>query len=262
MIFEWKNIKNWSSDVLHLISDRFSDDVIGRIKKDDSDFYDPTNSDWLDKLIKHKIEESTLDVLYSRLVSTYSKLRVYHACSPSSIDSYLENGFQTLNPKKLKDETINLFLSFGAKVIDINNAIADVSTNQRAGRIYFSLDDRDLINFCGHYLVYGSEYIISIAASLYRKTNIDYRTNLKLRGKPTIFLCDIPMSLLSSYTVRELAGAILTELAWFIRNPRIYASLISFGFSIDVELSPKVIVDWYHPRKIKDPLSNKIIIAK
>ena len=76
----------------------------------------------------------------------------------------------------------------GVGLDDVEAAIRKQDNSLREERIFFGLDDRWLVQQCGHYLLFGSEYILSIAADLTRTfgEEIDYRRFLKRRVNTTV----------------------------------------------------------------------------
>ncbi len=254
MIFNWKKISEWSLVINEILSERLTSNIKEVIKSDTSDFYDSTNSSWFDNWLPSYPTVPTIDFLSKKVLQYYTKIHSFHACSPKSLNSYFKKGIIPLNPKYFSNQAKTLFVELGLSISEVEKAIADVSTKLREGRIYFSLDDRFLLKYCGHYLIYGSEYFGAIAARLYRNTKIDYRSHLKSISLPTILCCNIPLSNLSKTTIRALAGNILVESIWNIREQRILSSEIDFSFFQSEVIEPSMIISHYHPNTINDPL--------
>src|SRR5205085_5151702 len=120
-----------------------------------------------------------------------------------SVASYYERGLVPLDTQAAAALAKELFLSGAFPELNqtlLDEAMARVGTDTRVGRVYFELDEQLLVEDCGHYLLYGSEYILGIAAELESGQDRDYRQLLKGMGKPTIFVCDVPWRLISAQT--------------------------------------------------------------
>lgn len=194
--------------------------------------------------------------LVRKLTRRFSYLRAYHACSPKSVASYYERGLVPLDAQAVAALAKELFLSGDFPELDeaqLNEAITRVGTATRVGRVYFDLDEELLIEHCGHYLLYGSEYVLAIAAQLERSQKRKYRQLLKGMGKPTIFVCDVPWKLISAQTKRELVQRVTREAIDLVGRPSYRVSTQDFGFSIRKTLPPQQIVRHYHPQNISDP---------
>lgn len=110
---------------------------------------------------------------------------------------------------------------------------------------------------CSHYVLYGSEYLTAIAAHLGRFR--DYRQALKAHGAPTVFVCDVPLSLMREGTLREFAGiALEVVFQELLDGNSDFPELWRGGaFSIRQPLSPDSIVGHCNPGALRDPfLSN------
>ncbi len=80
------------------------------------------------------------------------------------------------------------------------------------------LDAREI---SGHYLIYGSEHICGIAASMVRQVGLDCRQSLKRFGTPTVFRVALPREIIPKSQLRELAGH-LREYGWEMRKASTY----------------------------------------
>ncbi|MES2178012.1 MAG: hypothetical protein V4550_09125 [Gemmatimonadota bacterium] len=79
------------------------------------------------------------------------------------------------------------------------------------GRVFLAFDAEHLIKHSGHYLIYGSESTMAIAATLTRMGYGDTQRTLAQIGKPALFVCEIPMNNLSFETRREIAATLYRE---------------------------------------------------
>lgn len=97
----------------------------------------------------------------------------------------------------------------------------------------------ELINYCGHYLIYGSEFICGMAAEPALPGKFK-------KGIPTIFHCDIPIEKIPSDYLEDLNAKVQTGDGY------------NCGFKIIGSISKDEIVKCEYPTKILDPLNGYI----
>ena len=106
----------------------------------------------------------------------------------------------------------------------------------------------------GHYLVYGSEYLYALGM---RAAGIaTTKRALKSIGRPTMFVCDIPMSILGPFTPLTYAGKILDALFCELTGSlECYSMSPGAGSALSVtcDLPGSCIVGHYHPSTVFDP---------
>lgn len=208
------------------------------------------------------IWENIID--WAKIISTsrdiwdyYTHIRMYHACKPININSYYESDIKVLNLESLKKTAINYFISDKPSTLllkDIDEAFDYVGSDLRKGRVYSALDKRDLIEYCGHYLIYGSEFLQGVAIYLRSKYNKDYLNILKNIGTPTIFSCDIPINIIDDSYLQELNECIKKSL--LINNTHIEAPHKDFAIPLYNDIDSSYIAGHFHPTSIKDPLNS------
>jgi hypothetical protein len=173
------------------------------------------------------------------LKEEYSHIRGYHGCRALDLDEYYEHGIVPIN----KNETLKraLYLLHNDeisedKIIKVFNSHWE-ELGDTHKYVWLTLTKKELIDFCGHYLIYGSEFICGMAAEL--------RCQESLRkGIPTIFHCDIPIEKIPYYYLDDLSEMIQAGDGY------------NFGFKVIGSINKDEIVKCEHPRKILDPLNN------
>jgi hypothetical protein len=141
----------------------------------------------------------------------------------------------------------------------LDRAITEVADEyDRNGRLYFALDDRELVAGCGHYLIYGSEYLQVIAASLRQPTGRDYLFVLNGIGIPTVFAVDLPLSCIDLSRIRHLSGQLLEKSFEQLIQSREESPTIDFSVNLDMPLLPNLIVSHYHPTEIRDDVNGDL----
>jgi len=147
------------------------------------------------------------------LQERYRALRAVHGTRTSDLGTFYKGGLKRLQPEFFHDQAREIFLNGDYPELSeekLQDAITAVGSELRSGRVYFEANENMLIDLCGHYMLYGSEYLICIAANLDGPR--DYRQVLKTRGVPTLFICDVPLELLSERTLQEFAGDALESI--------------------------------------------------
>lgn len=190
--------------------------------------------------------------LAQRFAERYEYLRVYHACRPLDPSTYYQDGLRIADHEQLLQYALALFANGQFPAISKDDVIhaASRSSGIDNHRVYVALDDRLYIeDGCGHYLIYGSEFICGIAAALSGRYGPDYRQHLKTIGRPTIFEIHLPVSWVDERTLAELASDIARA-----KSERSVADLMDFTITLQESVPPEYIRSHYHPTRIIDPL--------
>ena len=198
-----------------------------------------------------------LNELTKRVLSNYTHLRAYHGCRPKDLCSYHEFGIQPLNletsQKKIYDFFRgSTFTEITEKVIE--HAIASVKTESRVGRVFFEANKKYLLTFCGHYVLYGSEYEVGVFRALSGEK--EYVQELKKIGIPTLLECNVPLTFMTYNDIRVLVSKMIES--YFsnkINNDYSHADVGQyFGFAISHVLPSSLIEKITHPSNVRDPL--------
>lgn len=196
------------------------------------------------------------DFLSEGLRKRYNALRSTHCTRTDDVGSFYRKGLLPLEPKIMEQRARDIFLSGKFPELTEENmarAVAEVGTETRSGRVYFEANEKLILEHGGHYALYGSEYVIALAAHL--GGSRDYRRVLKTLGTPTVFICDVPFSALRDSTLGEFAGEAIADLfEELLPGPEYEPDpWRGAGFSIDGGLAPEHIVGHYHPARVRDP---------
>jgi hypothetical protein len=185
---------------------------------------------------------------------TYRDLTVFHAARPLKVDTYYREGLRLADHTKQTSVARTIFLS--GKFPEIDEAAFKTAAEQLSdidnGQSYVSLDKRTFLKDCGHYLIYGSEHVCGIAASLTRNGLRDYRQVLKQFGRPTIFTISLPINTASEADLLEFAE-LLHEWVPRVRARR-RPPKVDFTFMLHINLPSEFILSHDHPTVIIDPL--------
>ena len=170
----------------------------------------------------------------------YTHIRAYHACRTESEDSYRKDGIRLLSYDELLAMTKSHLEQIGIMEERIKTAFDDYwseyEQNKNQRHVYLNAWKEELLTYSGHYLVYGSEMINAVACTI---GGLVYQNTLKRIGKPTLIVCDVPISDIEREDLQYLEEHLP----------------ITQDTSIRVKsIKPKDIIRFEYPRKIFDPL--------
>ena len=249
-IFIWSQLDEWSK----LIISWFKEAIPSGFFKEA--VTDPRNFLYSEQY--ETIRQSTEKQLPQKFKETYTKIRLFHACRPKDVGSYLANGLVPLDIKATNAEVRALFLSGKFPKVSeemLARAISELSNQLRGGHLYLSLDDVSLIKFASHYLIYGSEYLSGMAAYLSECTGEDCFSALSSIGIPTVFVCDIPLIYFTDSDIKFLVKELI---CYAIRNTENgEPNCIDYTFEFSTALPATCITSHYHPQKIVDSVKNR-----
>ena len=248
---------SWRDAVWTLMGDVLDDRVRREFRRRPPKYVVSDDLDWLDSIIERVTgrypDIKTLTA--ERLSRRYERLRACHATRTEDPALYYSQGLLPLDTKRAQARAAKIFLTGDYPELtaaDLDRAIATVGSDLRGGRIYFEANEQGLISDSGHYLLYGGEYLIALAANLGQAR--DYRQALKAFGRPTMFICDVPLTLIGSDTLEEFAGGALEAMFENLLDegyePDPHGGA---GFCIRRPLTANRIVGHYHPSGIRDP---------
>jgi hypothetical protein len=187
-------------------------------------------------------------------LETYTSFIVFHGCRPTDVSSYYASGLQPSNLGNLDEVARSIFLSPHVPTVTehaLTRAIASISRNDH-GKLCVVLDERDLIRYSGHYMIYGSEHLCGIGASLLRESGFDYRQILKRCGKPTVFRCRLPRVSIPQSQIENLARY-LNEVTWEDDRRRPSPPLLDCSFILRDPIPAEHVLGHVHPEVIPEP---------
>lgn len=248
-VFSWSEIGKWERAVRAMLADVIDARLVRRFRKRSPEFIVGDDLSWLDDLIGWN--ESIHDVFTDRFIDHYDSVLAFHGCRPTRLAGYRRAGLRLCNIEKLNTLARRIF-GCGD---EIDNAIADLAHDRfgysyselNSARIFFCLSKQFLVEHCGHYLLYGSEYLLCIGARLGRKQE------LRNRGKATVVEVALPISILQRRDVRELCGRIIEEIFERVLDPQFRTLAPNFGFEVRHPVPPECIVAFHHPTRIPNP---------
>lgn len=256
--WNFSSFLSWRSAVWRLMDDVLDERVRAKFLRAPPRCIASDYLDWLDDIVFRSTGRTvdTKTLTAERLVRRYTALRACHATSTMDVDAYYRDGILPLDPAVIHRKAEAVFLGGAFPELskaDLDRTIAALGHGTRAGNVFFDANEMSLIEDSGHYLLYGSEYLLAIAANLPRHR--DYRMVLKRRSTPTMFVCDVPLSHIPAGTVLEFAGTALQFIFEELLHGDGYQPEPHWGggFRVATRLDPENIVGHYYPEKINDP---------
>ena len=251
MTIIWKEFLTWEPLVSEILTPEKAAELTKKMKQTDTTEYFDDDPDWL-TLLKDNLDASFENIesaLAGKLQS--QTVRVYHGCRPINLTSYTSLGLLVHNHEKLTEELRILVKSDPRlKSIDIDKRVAEVVREHDKGRSFVTFDDLFMLEYAGHYLIYGGEWIAAILGHNNRGVLLE-------RGTPTFLLIDLPGSMIPFTVLEGLAKDMLTEWAKQVtKGPRSIRKMDS-GVELEFDLDPKYIIGHEHPKEIKDPWNSR-----
>lgn len=263
-VWHWNDFPSWEGTIWELLSPIVNKDIRQAFKRQPPKYVVSDDLRWLDKIIRRvtKVDADSLEFLADALLRHFTHIRATHGTRTSDVSSYYKQGIRPLDLVEKNFLAEQIFLSGEFPSLtkeDLDGAIEKMSRGAesvRAGKVYFEANETMLVEECGHYMLYGSEYVIGIAARLSGRGKPDYRQVLKKRGEPMIFRCDVPLIMLRRDLVNELAGSAIEFVFERLLNPN-YCDFKhrGAGFPIYEPLPPEYIVEHVSPVIKHDPIA-------
>lgn len=266
-VWHFEDLASWRAEVFRLLEPIVDAAVIEEFRSRPPKYIVCDDLTWLDKIIARVrgVEPDSKWFLSEQLRTRYDAIRAYHGARPLDVDTYYDRGLEPMDSVRIEKQAREFFLSGRFPKIasdDVERAIENVGRKLREGRIYFEASKRMLEDHCAHYMLYGSEFITGVAAGLWPQHGPDLRQELKTIGRPTVFVCDVPLSWMPEGWLEEYAGSALEALFESLLRPDYSHPPEGRGTGIMIQrrLPPENIVGHYHPTRLADPLLGRRLV--
>ncbi|MCS4306289.1 hypothetical protein M2404_000612 [Rheinheimera pacifica] len=252
-IFDWRQRRSWLASIRyyagHVLTPELRTYLIQKRPECWSD-----DVSWLPDA-KYILPELTRS-----LTSYYTHFKGFHGCRPLNLRSYYENGLIGQNSEFLCNMFREIFYDVPQEEVEnVISQFADRGSAER-GVMWLVGSDRFLVEECGHYLIQGSEYLMSLAANLSHSPNSeDYSRRLRKYGIPTVLEVDIPVSMLSLSQRTELAKMILSEWGQLLTRRLLSLRDDPPCYVIRQNIPSEYLRNHYHPNRITDPHKGRSI---
>lgn len=128
----------------------------------------------------------------------------------------------------------------------LEQRIAKIDSALDDGRCYVVVSDKSLLEFGGHYLIHGSEWIMSLFDEYARGFLRDI-------GAPTLIEIDLPFSATLDSDRRSFAEDMLMEWTRLACNGEEWIAPINISFLLLEDIPATCIVGHSHPATVRNP---------
>lgn len=243
----WKEPATWAPALTAWLKPDYRKDAMRRLRPGQFRDLCWDDSDWL-KVFERCIK-GTVDDLIFNLGSALlpAIIRTYHGCRTDDAGSYFRDGLLTHDRERMRalaiieaHEELHYFKP------QFDRAIAEVDNEHDHGKAYVILSDEAMLRDSAHYLVHGSEWIMSLFDECGRRI-------LRGLGAPTFIEIDLPAVMTHGNDRDQFARVMLMEWTRLACNGHDWSAPVDFSFLLIRDVPPAHIVGHHHPAKMTDP---------
>lgn len=255
-LIDWRQPKVWMPILEQWLEPILSEDATAKLQSIECQEFYVDDSIWLDEFAQSILEKPVKVVLDELALSIKCAfVKGYHGCCVDDASSYHENGIKLNSPSELAKEALSLLKihpELKCLALSLEEKMNDPKfRNRDAGKLYLCLDDRNLINEAGHYLLYGSEWVQSALGW-------EAHEILRTSGVPTIIIVKLPLAELHHNEVFELAKSLLHEWTRLKAECTFKPMLVDFSFELRKVVPSSWVLSHYHPAEVIDPFYGNI----
>ncbi len=258
-VFIWKAFREWKPVLEDMFGDILTPELEAKVKQNRAIVKCCDDPEAFEQLAGQSVEAMITTEKINEFRQRYSHIRVYHGCRPVDVQSYYQNG--VLPSIERKDAQVDRFreivLSGDCPELTeqmLQQSIEDAGPKEED--LCLVIDDRWIIEQCGLYLIYGSEYMLDLVSNLPTEKIDKYRSALRNIGRPTFIVINLPNTTeyVKDRNIYETIQEMLRGWTSYVAHSRTQAHLFDCTFELTDPLPPEHICSHYHPTKIKDPL--------
>lgn len=207
------------------------------------------DSEWLDVLDEVLLQdhEALVEPLAEALADV--SVRAYHGCRVPDAGAYARDGLKLNQPAAMHAQVRQIVAEaddLAGLRPSLERRLAEFACDDRdTAWLHVGLDDRVQLDHAGHYMLYGSEWLMAFLGEAGHAT-------LRGLGVATMLEIDLPLDWTSSGTRGELAQALLQQWTRVAVNAPDWSPQIDFTFSLRHDLPAHCIVGHYHPEVLVD----------
>lgn len=256
MPLRWTNLSSWHPLLTSMLEDLLEPGAIRRLKRiKSSELYDD-DPEWLDLVVAEYAgdEEQLIESISERLESM--SVRVFHGTRTADAGSFTKQGIRLHDRAHLESEVRALVEQHGElswMVPTLDEKFEATAHLIDEGRCYVVVDERVLIEECGHYLLGGSEFVQGIIGP-------ERAQSVLSEGAPTVIEVDLPLGRVAPSFLAEFSRKLVGEWAKILRRKRTDAGRIDFTFTLREPVPPCWVVGHFHPKIINDPHQRRVAI--
>lgn len=251
----WRKPESWMPLLASWLAPRFRKDGMRRLRPGvyrDMSWDDPEWSDILGRSLRSDFDSHAEELADSL---EHAVMRTFHGCRTEDAGVYFREGLR-LHDRREMTERLRSIIAENAELHwmrdRVDEAIREVNNTLDEGRLFVVADDTALVKYAAHYLIYGSEWITAVLGHSGHRV-------LRTIGVPTLLEIDLPLSMSSFQTRKELAVKLLDEWTRFTCNSPDWSAPIDFSFLLRSTIPASCVVGHSHPAELRDPLNGKTL---
>jgi hypothetical protein len=251
-VLAWRDVSTWHPIAYRLANEMLSPEVVQELRTNPPRSMDWHWREWLQQALDVAGSSKTTEVLddiLNSFLNQFTHIRAFHGCRPVDVGSYYESGFLPTNIEQIRRVAKEIFLqpeSGEEHKSALERAVQELVKGKREGQLYLVLDDM-LFEASPNYLIFGSEGLMIIASRLGTINGVHRYDILRGRGTPTIFVCDLPISIIPSDRLYQTAATFIFQTLRGLGESGEEVVTVRNSFRFDKALPPSIIVRHYHP---------------
>lgn len=254
---EWKDMPTWSAYLATHFYEFFPAKLLRSAIQFDADTFYEDDLQWLLTIGDESgtwLPDDIAEKVAREIRTSVPRVRAYHATRAHDMESFYSRGLLPSSTESLTEMATELFSEVGVTRDEVERAVEDRNLDDEDSTLFLSVDDRDYLTDCGHYLIYGSEFLGGIAARLHALYGPAPKELLRQRGHATVFQCTIQTNSIQFQELVALVRCMLRE--WFqsICFEFSESRPLDFTFVLHSSVPPNQLERHYHPVEIVDPL--------
>lgn len=250
----WPMAETWMSVVADWLTPRLASGGLSRLRQVDTSELYVDDLTWME-MLESALQPDVIDVREAFANELEGKIvRSYHGCRTEDAGDYFREGIRVHRREELEERLRRIVEendSLRWMIPTLSQRMAEFPSSTDVDRCFVVLDNRAMLKYAAHYLIYGSEWICAVLGH-------GYRDPLLKIGVPTMIEVDLPLSWASEGDRRELADLMLGEWLRQTLDKPDQVRIQDFTFVLHRNLPPETVVGHYHPRRLRDPLEKGI----
>ena len=248
-LLRWTAAGTWMGWIEEFVSAALPPHVIDHILAIDTTGYYDDDIGWFD-LVTSEASAREEDLL--NLADAYieqARVHAFHGTRTADARTFLIEGIRLHSRSQLEAEIRAKLLAepeLAWVERNLDAALARTAHLLDEGKCFVVVDERVLVEECGHYLLGGSEFIQGIIGPLELRPYFGAAT-------PTVIEVALPLSRVSPSLLREFSRALIGEWCKLRHRPSAEPRRIDFTFSLTEPVRSDWIIGHFHPPFVHDP---------
>jgi hypothetical protein len=252
----WTSIESWFPLLTSELGTLLEPGAVKRLQRVKSSGLYDDDPEWLDLVVAEFVgeEQELVELLADRL--QWRKVRVFHGTRVADAGTFTRDGIRLHDRRHLEKVVRDLVAGreeLGYLAGRLDERFAKSAHLVDEGRCFVVVDERVLVEECGHYLLGGSEFVQGIIGPSQAQAALS-------ECAPTVVEVDLPLSRVEPGFLTELTRTLAGEWAKILRRKRAEARRLDFTFTLRAPVPPEWIVGHYHPAIVCDPHSRRTAV--